>query len=350
MTRRTGVTLVEVLVAIFVMGIGLMALLTLFPIGMLRMAQAIRDSRSAEAGDTAYSILLMQDIRNDPLVITDGAVPDFFKNPYPTGGLPSADDFGESYPILVDPIGYRSVPNPDWVGNIPGSLRRRSVKFVNDPTPAVMNLNVLRSFSLWDDINFDSTVVPGAPQSVTGTQTVLRETRYSWAYVFRRPQTSNRSIVDCTVVVFDKRPLALNGNLNLGEWVYPQAGLNQLGGTYFNPTKNTITIFYTGGATPAPPIRPGDWIMDATLVTNNNANPATGSGHAYFYRVVAGEDLIVGGQTCARYEVQQPIRGFTTAPNATDPVTNAPNSAYQGTAIVIEGIADVYEKGPVRLP
>ena len=49
MKRRTGTTLIEVVVAIFIMGIGLLALLTLFPIGILTMAQAIQDERTAQA-------------------------------------------------------------------------------------------------------------------------------------------------------------------------------------------------------------------------------------------------------------------------------------------------------------
>jgi hypothetical protein len=49
MTRRSGITLIEVLVAIFVMGIGCIALLVLFPLGALTMAQGIRDDRSAQA-------------------------------------------------------------------------------------------------------------------------------------------------------------------------------------------------------------------------------------------------------------------------------------------------------------
>jgi hypothetical protein len=41
-----GATLVEVLAAIFIMGVGLLALLTLFPLGALDMAQAIEDERT----------------------------------------------------------------------------------------------------------------------------------------------------------------------------------------------------------------------------------------------------------------------------------------------------------------
>ena len=46
-SSQAGVTLLEVLVAIFVMGIGLMSLLALFPVGALEMAQAIQDDRTA---------------------------------------------------------------------------------------------------------------------------------------------------------------------------------------------------------------------------------------------------------------------------------------------------------------
>ena len=56
-SSTSGVTLVEVLTAIFVMGIGLLALLTLFPLGALSMAQAIKDSRAGAiaAEATAFS-------------------------------------------------------------------------------------------------------------------------------------------------------------------------------------------------------------------------------------------------------------------------------------------------------
>src|SRR5687767_14983631 len=53
MTRRAGLSLIEVLAALFIMGIGTMAILTLFPLGALTMAQAIKDDRTAQAAASA---------------------------------------------------------------------------------------------------------------------------------------------------------------------------------------------------------------------------------------------------------------------------------------------------------
>jgi prepilin-type N-terminal cleavage/methylation domain-containing protein len=54
---RPGVTLLEVLVAIFIMAIGLLALLTLFPLGAMRMAQALKDDRAAQTAVSADGFL-----------------------------------------------------------------------------------------------------------------------------------------------------------------------------------------------------------------------------------------------------------------------------------------------------
>lgn len=56
MVRRNATTLTEVLIAIFIMGIGLMAILALFPLGAVQMAQALKDQRAAEAAANAASM------------------------------------------------------------------------------------------------------------------------------------------------------------------------------------------------------------------------------------------------------------------------------------------------------
>ncbi len=338
MPRRSAVTLVEVLVAIFIMAIGLLALLTLFPLGMLRMAQAIRDDRAATCGRNAHTLSIMQNLRNDPWVISDqgtgGSLPDLFVNPIGAPTLPDANPYGESYPIFVDPPGYLAAPAgpaQDWVGGVTpafgGTLRRRPVQFAG-----LVQANIFKSFTLGDDINFDGTTIPGAPQTSAGGN-VLRDTRYSWGYVLRRPQASDRSIVDCSVLVFDQRisppvELSASGSLTLAEYVYPNKAA-------FNPSNNTITIDYNNNV--PPPLRAGDWVMDGSL---NSAYTLPCAAHSYFYRVVAIQEL---GGNVATYEVQNTIRGFNTA-------VAMPASGYPGTAIIIRGIVEVFDKGPVRLP
>src|SRR6266404_2000101 len=63
--RRSGVTLIEVLVAIFVASIGLLALLALFPVGALSMRQALRDSRCAQTSANAFALFKMK-VGQDP--------------------------------------------------------------------------------------------------------------------------------------------------------------------------------------------------------------------------------------------------------------------------------------------
>ncbi len=65
MKSRPGITLVEVLVAIFIMAIGLLALLTLFPLGALSMAAALRDQRNSEAAEQANACANAMSVRTD---------------------------------------------------------------------------------------------------------------------------------------------------------------------------------------------------------------------------------------------------------------------------------------------
>src|ERR1043166_9180941 len=100
MPRRDGVTLLECLVAIFVMGIGLLALLTLFPIGALRMALAIQNERCYQLGASGTAITTLKGLPNDSSVV------DLYSNP----GIARVNNAlrdSPSYPVFIDPVGYR---------------------------------------------------------------------------------------------------------------------------------------------------------------------------------------------------------------------------------------------------
>jgi type II secretory pathway pseudopilin PulG len=454
MNRRPGTTLVEVLVAIFVMAIGLLALLVLFPIGALSMAKAIQDQRTSEAAISATANFLARGFGNDSLVLADpsafgynASFPyDAYINPYPTdaGGnqfLPSVNFNNPSYPLLIDPFGVLNGPSgtwrywvggitppfvppinaPVWPQQVPGTnivsqgttyqigcLARRQVEYFNNGaapgSPAWRT-----AFSLWDDLLYtpaDSIVpgqTPGLPLLVTPS-TCVRDNRMSWAYLCQRPNAGDPTVVNCSILVFDRRSLILNGT----EHVYS----GNLGNTsYFDTRNNIITIDYTNNI--QPPVSAGDWILDVTLDVRNDpnaVNPAVSPTvwvpelvpHAYAYRVV-GVKLFtdsIGGvpnRELAQFEVQTPLRGFT----VTDPAsgqwksftgkevlvptpqpwppasTQSLNSmlyglnnppyipavaslevltggniylGVPGSTVVLEGLVEVFDKGPIRLP
>jgi hypothetical protein len=340
MVRRQAATLIEVLVAIFVMGIGLIALLTLFPLGALRMAQAIQDDKCAIAVKNASAIATMKNVRNDPLARTPPWAPKFdvFKDAMPSQSRPlPADPNGPSYPVFVDPWGVQSAllgTAPQfWVsGNSArGLIARVSGSFGSGQILAN------KWFTLLDDYVFDSNEATGGRPinfnaNLKGTPLIRRDTRYSWAYLVQRPQSANASIATVSVVVFNKRPLALTNSLALAESAY---------GATFHLNTNSITLTWERAS--APNVSPGDWLLDCTLVQHPAPpkGPVYANAHGYFYRVVG---VTQTSPTSADYEVQQPIRGFTPPPYTWGPANAAPTSG-PGTVIVIEGIADVYDRG-----
>ncbi|GIW82830.1 MAG: hypothetical protein KatS3mg105_4637 [Gemmatales bacterium] len=249
----SGVTLTEVLVSIFVMGIGLMSLLVLFPLGAMNMAQAIKDDRAAHAGANAAAIARILNIRDDAMVFPA------YTNPPP--GAAALTPGGSSYPVYVDPIGVQISG-----GARLGGITRVSHSAITTPT------STKRWLSLPDDINFGTN---GRPAN----NPLEREVRYSWAYLCRQvewqapvgpgPWTSPQG-VELTVVVYDGRPWLSDGGVPAGERTYAAT---------FTKGQKTVTLTF-GGAKPN--IRKGMWILDATL------NPTI---NGYFYRIASAEQI-----------------------------------------------------------
>jgi hypothetical protein len=207
-----------------------------------------------------------------------------------------------------------------WVcGNTPykGIMARVPVTFTSNPT--TRTTDAYKWFTLLDDCQFASDELGSGGKALAfpPSSAIRRDTRYSWAYLLQRPRSSDPSIVTCSVVVFDKRPLLPTNSLALAESAY---------GATFDPANNRITVSWGNG--PPPNVRTGDWILDCTVVT---VNPYA-SAHGYFYRVVGiTEGVTEQGAPVLAYEVQQPIRGFS--------------GQAAGTIMVLEGIADVYDRG-----
>jgi hypothetical protein len=424
MKPRSAATLVEVLVAIFVTAIGLLALLALFPLGALTMAQAIKDDRTAHAAGNAAAVgeslpqwstangFSAAGARADPLIYDPtvrlvGGIPsnDTFVWPYlvlteaatgpgvapalPGPILPVAHADFPGYAVYVDPIGvqgYSAIPLASaWVGGNSGAggIPRRSISLIssqdiNKPplTPQLRAQLTLQWFTLLDDINFvrdtDPLAAPyvGTPltqQQFVAGQPFARDGRFSWAFMLRRPRSIDRNVVDMSVVVYSQRPVALNTGLGqpTGESAYvtptpAQLGLGTAYAGYYPVLAtgkrgvNVVTIGWTA-IQEKPAVRRGSWILDASIefvAQGAGSLASNGWSHGYFYRVVGITEPGILGPGSMDLELQTPLREDV----YTLPTTNG--ETYGGTVgrsrtgqiIVMENVAEVFEKGPGWLP
>lgn len=198
--QRSGTTLTEVLIAVFVVGIGLLSILTLFPLGALSMAQAIKDDRCAQANKDGAALArlgfyeMLPEIPNllpfyplynpavgrnaDPLLDaminpnanpqnqvipapfrTDTAAPSttpiLFLPPF---GPNAANQFYQvrypSYPVFVDMIGWNNnavqgMAHKYWIGGQvgnaatgqPASIPRRTLRLAEFFVSSPVNVN-----------------------------------------------------------------------------------------------------------------------------------------------------------------------------------------------------------------
>jgi hypothetical protein len=321
--ERSAITLMEVLVAIFVMALGLMALLTLFPLGALNMAQAIKDDRAAHAGANASAIartawkLATAANLADPDPLLDSAM----LNPYPApGNLPDRTGLPTpSYPVYVDPFGvlnYGSVQPAwgQWLAGTPGTIRRTTLTELANPPPGQTTaLMTFQQFSSPDDITLGDNGIPPAPPGVD------RQRRYSWAYLVRRARCTDPTQLELTVVVYGGRSLQLSADLIPdGETVYQGN---------FVQGSTVATLTWTAGQE-KPAVRAGNWILDATMTSSPPSTSFIPRG--YFYRVISvtdlpGNTMELGLQTPARDGIQGEV----------------------AQAIVLENVVEVFEKAPL---
>lgn len=303
MKRRPGITLIEVLVAIFIMAIGLLALLTLFPLGALRMSQALQNDRAASCASAAVNICDGYGFRNDPTL-------DFI-NPAPpnANGYPPTAQAGGGFPVFLDPYGVANGSPPLGLSNIvtmpnpptPGILRmapsvipppystpNANPALPNNPVPGLI---ASRYFTLLDDMTF---VTNGLPDTSSGV--IQRGDRYTWGIMLHRLQPySPSSLPSVTVVVYAGRATALPG----GDTTYSAAGNSQ-----------DTQVILTHAGTP-PTIRRGTWILDTSY------EPATSSVHGDFYRVVSVTTI---DATHVSLELQNPLSKTVTAVTVMDNV------------------------------
>jgi hypothetical protein len=316
MKHRPGITLVEVLVSLFIMGIGMIALLTLFPLGALNVAQALRDDRSAQAAANASACANAMGVRHLGAGQFVAQI---------TGGF---DPNGPSSPVYIDPY-YVNI----GAGLLGGRIHRvRPAAYITAPFAYSTDY----WFSLRDDLNFEPDGT--ATVSVTGANpSVQRAGRYTWAYMLRRPRLGDESVVDMSTVVYADRSTQTVAGENF-------FAANRLSNT-------ALTFNYTRASKPK--LRNGSWILDVTqdAYPNYTVTP-TGTYQVvrgYFYRVVDATEN--AANNTFTLELQTPLRA---PPDPAPPppgvlgVRFVPTAAYR--IVVMENVIDVFERGTGYVP
>jgi len=240
MTRRPAVTLIEVLISMFIMAIGMLALLVLFPLGAVSMGQALKDDRCASTAAMAENVSIaiptmtagVFGIRNDPNVMSAFVA-----------------DANANLPLLVYVDPYGMFPP---LGNLGGMIPRVSPSFVTS------TLLADRWFSLPDDITF---LENGLADTVKTGGVVDRGRRYSYAYLLRQ---FSPNLIQLYAVVYSGRPV---NTLTLETTLMATGSA----GT------NSIVINAMGTT-----IKRGGWVLDTT---NPKTSPNPPAAPGYFYRV-----------------------------------------------------------------
>ena len=332
-TARPGFSLMEVVVALFVMALGVICLFTLFPLGAVQMGRALRDDRAQTTVLQADGVvrLLWENQIAEVLNPTD----QFYTSLSNPGGTLTAIPATAvpSYPVLFDPIGHQArggslvVATPgNWLANTVSGFPRRTSNSGN------YNLanNYLASFracTLMDDLEFardpafnTGTTPPGSaaggPETGAGAvDTVLvRGGRYNWAAVVQRPNNNNPKVVDLKVLVFDRRaPGIAPATAELRYNVTFTVGSTQV---VIPDTLDNLGL------------RTGGWLMDGTITDGAVPNP--GIRNANFYRIQTLTE--VGATTVV--ELQTPIR----------PTTGTSYAAYNGHLYVLSNLIEVFDR------
>jgi hypothetical protein len=312
--RRSGTSLMEVLVGFGILGIGVASVISLYPFAALTASKALTDDRTTTCALTADGQLRDLHKRNVVEVAqTSGETlvtePYFSRLDTGAGGarvLP--DDTGPSYPVFIDPIGMANNIQPPTVGtnipNIPTGIPRVNLSTVTGSGDQVRH--ALRFCSQLDGLGYneDGAVVAG-PE--------MRELRYNWLWVVQRPVNRDRFNLRMQVVVFNQRIHQYRPSMT--ETVFPNVTF-------------TVGQTFISGVPATAELRKGSWIMDAGDPGGGATAARPQRRHAEFYRVVSIAD---NGQI----EVHRPVRSPHGLPL---------NTQYAANLVVTPGVVDVYER------
>lgn len=249
---RGGLTLLEVLITIFVMGIGMLSVLTLFPLAARKIGMSIDMDRASQMAANASALAEIRGIRNQ---VTN------YLNTLAPSPIPSEI-------VIFDEPGFQggAYTSP---GRTPTVF---NTNLANAPYSTPFNRNLAVS---QDEYPFTDS---GDPES--GAR---RNERYSSAHLFRRQRLDDPKSLDSMILVFAGRPVDFGNRFDFPITI-------TFGGTAWNSDTITITdpSTYTAGDQLQPDrrIARGSWLMD---LSNKRWKR--------FYKVVSADSSTAGSLT-----------------------------------------------------
>lgn len=326
----------EVLIAIFILAVGMVSVMAFFPLGALNMVRSVRDQRCSQLATNGNTMLHAwwreSWLANDGLIVpeevasrNEPTIECLDTDPL-TGLSILRTDTGYSHPVMIDPLGIAA-----YGPSVGGFITRRHLSngalYPTDPGSTTnFRRNQLRLCALPDDITFDRDGVPSNPNSVGALD---RGYRYSCAWIMQREHNSNPYDVRVFCLTFDNRPIDLPD----GDQIYPQAQLVSPG-TYGD--QNTIGLISPAGNLPR--TRKAGWIMVAYHVTYPQGGVAQFKPSRWvvsFHRTIGMEDTISGSVNTRRLNLEQPIQ--------------TPANFDDVRVVVFEKLAEVFDRGTMSV-
>ncbi len=286
-SRRTGLTLLEVLITIFVMAIGLLSVLTLFPLAARKIVRSIDNDRAALMAANADGSETILGFRS------------YVQNQFSNAayGSTQAVRLLPSGVVHFDPIGEYSLT---------GSV---SFKTIAD---------YRQWFVSQDEIQFQPWGVPEIG--------FRKGNRYSVSYLYRRNALGDSNSLDTVMLIYTGRPIEFGNSTET---------LLSLRGTGNYPTGVSELVIAPPGPGPGGPDRTfgrGSWIMD------RSPNSVDGQPRwKKFYQVQSVEQVGIN-------LVVQLDRGLEADPGASSTSVLNPGSG-NSSLIWIDYLFDWFDRG-----
>ena len=359
--RRRGLTLTEILISILIMGIGLLSLATLFPLGLLRLREANRATRSTLLAETASSDLVATGVAFKPFYIRLYSIfYGFVFDPFLSemawldqNGNPITKDFDRSsggWPVVIDPLWIYEVEQKMMTSNrqnqvpfvrfdLPGTPAESrfglGLGWLSNPSNAyglrrlspymwgIFNPEIERRYSSIDDLIYQSEgdagptagqgspLVPVMVSNSAGVPSSLNDLSYTWFFTGKVSDLSNSLTFDGDVVVCHNRPFEFDAT-NLPNRTQSVAGemtvqaiwgygppVTYLPGVAYSANNTTVLLRWPA-TQPDPGIIVGSWICDTTYSNDPfyiSAQSKYPGQRCYWYRVTRRSDVRFDGGT-----------------------------------------------------